>query len=66
MVNEKDVTVYFCPKCKSVDVRYVFGFGNLFGIVPQMKCSKCGFTSISFPIIVLDKKKLAKKRRTNK
>ncbi|MCK5449296.1 hypothetical protein KAI32_00350 [Candidatus Pacearchaeota archaeon] len=61
MVKKDEIKVMFCPKCKSVDVKYVFGLGNLFGIVPQMKCSKCGFTSIGFPIVVTNKINLAKK-----
>ena len=66
MANEKNVKVYFCPKCKSVDVRYVFGIGNLFGVIPQMKCLKCGFTAVGFPIVVTDKKQFTKKRITKK
>jgi hypothetical protein len=54
--EEKPVKVYFCPKCKSVDVKYVFGFGNLFGVVPRMKCSKCGFHAVVFPQLVKLKK----------
>ena len=64
MVKKDEIKVMFCPKCKSVDVKYVFGLGNLFGVVPRMKCGNCGFTSVGFPIVVMDKKKLAKKRRT--
>ncbi|MBC8495939.1 hypothetical protein H8D36_07320 [archaeon] len=52
---------YFCPKCKSANVKYVFGFGNLFGVVPKMKCSKCGFSAPVFPQLV----KLSKKQEKN-
>ena len=31
---EKMIKVYFCPKCQSKDVGYVFGFKNVFGISP--------------------------------
>lgn len=50
--TEKPVKVYFCPKCKSMNVKYTFGFGNLFGIVPRMQCSKCGFHAPVFPQLV--------------
>ena len=56
-----EVKVWFCPKCKSHDVKYVFGLGNLFGVIPKMKCGKCGLEMPSFPILVVDKKTLAKK-----
>jgi hypothetical protein len=48
----KDVRVSFCPMCKSRSVGYVFGFGNIFGIIPKMKCRDCGFESATFPILV--------------
>ena len=61
----KGVKAYFCPKCKSVEVRYVFGLGNLFGVVPRMKCSKCGFEAVGFPIVVTNKKALNKKMKVS-
>lgn len=61
MAKDKEIKAYFCPKCKSVDVRYVFELGNLMGIVPRMRCNSCGFTAVGFPIIVTNKKKLAEK-----
>ena len=54
------VRVYFCPRCKSVEVRYTFGLGNLFGVLPKMKCFKCGYTCSGFPILEVDKEKLKK------
>ena len=54
----KDVRVSFCPKCKSRDVGYVFGLGNLFGVIPKMKCGDCGFDAVSFPILSISKKDL--------
>ncbi|MEA3248366.1 MAG: hypothetical protein U9Q73_01545 [Nanoarchaeota archaeon] len=63
MVDKKIVKAYFCPKCKSVKVKYVFGLGNLFGVVPRMKCDKCGFGAVGFPMVVTSKKELAKKRK---
>jgi len=56
-----EIKVSFCPKCKSYDVRYTFGFGNLFGVLPKMKCFGCGYTNVSFPILVVDKSKLRRK-----
>jgi DNA-directed RNA polymerase subunit M/transcription elongation factor TFIIS len=53
------VKVYFCPKCKSYSVKYVFGLGNLFGMIPKMRCGKCGREG-TFPLLVVDEKKLVK------
>jgi len=66
MADDKKIQAYFCPKCKSVDVKYVFGLWNLFGVVPKMRCSKCEFESVGFPMIVTSKKKLAKKWRRHR
>lgn len=54
----KRISVSFCPKCKSRDVKYVFGFGNLFGVIPKMRCGDCGFESASFPVLVTTDEKL--------
>ncbi len=59
--NEKPLKVYFCPKCKSFDVKYTFGFGNLFGVIPKMKCDKCGFSAPVFPQLVKLNKEQEKK-----
>jgi len=56
----EEIKVSFCPDCKSYDVKYVFGFGNLFGVVPKMRCGGCGRTGV-FPILVVDKSKLNNK-----
>ena len=56
----KDIRVYFCPECQSTEVRYSFGLGNLFGVIPKMKCLKCGYSATTFPILVTNKKNLAK------
>jgi ArsR family metal-binding transcriptional regulator len=56
--SQKQIRVYFCPKCESKEVGYVFGFGNAFGIIPKMECKKCGFSSMTFPILVLNAEKL--------
>jgi Na+-translocating ferredoxin:NAD+ oxidoreductase RNF subunit RnfB len=50
-----EVKAYFCPKCESVNVGFVFRFGNLFGLMPRMQCRDCGFVAVSFPILVARK-----------
>jgi len=55
---EKEIRVSFCPKCKSTDVKYIFGFGNIFGVIPRQRCSKCGLEAYAFPILVTNKKLL--------
>lgn len=59
-MGDEDIKVRFCPKCKSTNVKYVFGVWNLFGAIPKMKCGKCGMEMPSFPMIVTSKKLLAK------
>jgi len=54
----RELRVYFCPKCESSNVRYIFSLGNLFGIVPRQRCLSCGFESTTFPILVVDSKEL--------
>jgi hypothetical protein len=56
----KDVRVSFCPGCKSRSVKYVFGLGNLFGVIPKMRCGDCGLELASFPVLVTTDKKLRK------
>ena len=66
--KQKDVKVYFCPKCRSNDVRYIFELRNIFGIIPKMRCKKCGYEGL-FPQLVIPKKdleKLNKKARKKK
>lgn len=55
--------VYFCPKCRSKDVGYIFTLRNVFGIIPKMRCRKCGFEAVAFPILVVDKNKLNKRKK---
>jgi len=64
--KDKKIKVSFCPKCKSYEVKYVFGLGNLFGVIPRMKCGKCGLEALSFPILVIDKKDLTKPKNSRK
>jgi len=59
--DSKNIKVYFCPKCKSKDVGFMFRFKNIFGVIPRMRCRKCGFESMTFPLLVISKDKLNKK-----
>ena len=54
----KQVKIYFCPKCRSKDVRFIFSWKNLVGILPRMKCFGCGFEAGGFRLLVFDKIKL--------
>ena len=61
--HEKPLEVFICPSCKSHEVGYVFELGNLFGVIPKMKCRKCGYSAPIFPRLVVDKRKLVKKKK---
>ena len=61
--NEKPLKVYFCPKCKSTNVRFVFRLQNIFGLLPRIECRKCNYHSGMFPILVIPKSKLKKKKK---
>jgi hypothetical protein len=61
-----EVEVYFCPKCKSTDVKYVFELMNLFGVIPTQECGKCHLRSNVFPILVANKDSLKKKKGKSK
>jgi hypothetical protein len=56
----EEIRVYFCPKCKSTDVRYVFGLMNLFGTIPMKECGSCGLSAPTFPILIAKKSSLEK------
>ncbi|MFA4960359.1 MAG: hypothetical protein WC548_01725 [Candidatus Pacearchaeota archaeon] len=60
---DKDIRIYFCPKCKSYNVRYVFGLKNIFGIIPKMKCFDCGFENMGFPMLVTNKRKIEEAKK---
>ena len=59
----KTIKVFFCPKCNSKDVKFIFGLRNIFGLIPTMQCSKCKFKAMSFPILEVDKSKLNKVKK---
>jgi hypothetical protein len=61
---DKQIKVSFCPKCKSRDIKYVFGVWNLFGAIPKMKCGKCGLEAPTFPLLVTSKRLLANGKKT--
>ncbi len=65
MANKNEIKFYICPKCKSTNVRYIFGFGNIFGLLPKMRCGHCKNEGM-FPLIVMDKKKLNKESKRSK
>jgi hypothetical protein len=63
----KKLRIYFCPQCKSHEVAYTFGLRNIFGIIPKMKCRKCGYAIVgNFPILEIDEDKLKKRMNKNK
>ena len=49
--KDKRVKVYFCPDCKSTNVRYFFEIKNLFGILPKMRCLDCKKDMPCFPMV---------------
>jgi hypothetical protein len=59
----KTVKVYFCPKCESKEVGFVFRLGNAFGVIPKMECKKCKFSGGIFPLLVVYKESLNKANR---
>ncbi|MCH7850728.1 MAG: hypothetical protein IH845_03750 [Nanoarchaeota archaeon] len=66
-----EVKVYFCPECESTDVKYVFGFMNLFGTIPMKECGDCNLRAPTFPMLIAKKSILEemenrKKARTKK
>jgi hypothetical protein len=64
--KEKPLKVYFCPKCKSTDVGFVFRFQNIFGLLPKIECKKCNYKSGMFPLLVIPKSKLDKMNKKGK
>jgi hypothetical protein len=60
------VKVYFCPKCKSEKVGYVFGLKNIFGVIPKMECKICYFHAPVFPQWVIEQEELTKLNKKTK
>lgn len=59
----KNIKLYFCPRCKSKDVGFIFKLGNVFGLLPKMRCNKCGFEAVGgFPILIVSESKLNKSK----
>ncbi len=58
--KSKEIKVFFCPRCKSTNVGFILGWKNIFGVLPRMKCKKCGLEERAFPIMVVDVDKLDK------
>ncbi|MCK4996665.1 hypothetical protein KAS08_00025 [Candidatus Pacearchaeota archaeon] len=50
-IKESKIKAYFCPNCKSVNVKYVFELKNAFGVIPKMRCLDCKTEMASFPIV---------------
>ncbi len=65
-MSKDRVKVSVCPVCRSTDVGYIFTLGNLFGVIPRMKCKKCDHTASIFPLYVLNKKQLKKSKKKSK
>jgi hypothetical protein len=62
----KIVKVYFCPKCRSKDVGFIFQWRNIFGLLPKMRCKKCKYEASVFPILVIPENKLKQHARKRK
>jgi len=63
----KEIKLYFCPKCRSKNVAGVFSLRNAFGMFPRWKCKSCGFEAMTFPIMVFDPGKFKEnKNKLNK
>lgn len=72
--SEKEIKVYICPSCKSLEVGYIFRLRNVWGIIPKMQCKACSYEAMIFPMLVTDEKglnklkakKMKKKNKTEK
>jgi hypothetical protein len=67
-MNKKPLKVMFCPKCESTKVKFIFKLKNLFGVLPRVRCEKCGFSAPQFPLLIVQPHKLSKSltKSTNK
>jgi len=64
--KQDQIKVYICPNCKSLKVGYEFRLKNLFGLMPRMRCKKCGYEAPIFPLLYIDKSKINKKEKRGK
>ena len=64
--KEENIKIFFCPSCKSMNVKFVFGFANAFGIIPKQKCFDCELEMHGFPILQVSRKDLEKKPKSSK
>lgn len=65
--REKEIKVYICPSCKSLEVGYIFKLRNVWGIIPKMQCKVCSYEAMIFPMLVTNEKGLRKiKAKKNK
>ena len=59
--NVEPLKVYFCPNCKSKEVKSIYKLKNLFGLLPRIECERCGHKGENFPIIISNKSKTKKR-----
>ena len=59
--KEEKIKLYFCPKCESFNVKYVFGITNVLGMIPMQKCHDCGLKAYGFPILETTKEEILKR-----
>src|SRR3989338_5514697 len=60
----KTIKIYFCPKCKSKNIKYIFTLATLFGLLPKQRCMSCGYEAAIFPIIEEDKEEIIEEEET--
>lgn len=58
--KQKEIKVYICPSCKSLEVGYIFKLRNVWGIIPKMQCKVCSYEAMIFPMLVTNEKGLSK------
>jgi hypothetical protein len=56
----KKIKAYFCPNCKSINVKYIFELKNAFGVIPKMRCLDCKTEMPSFPIVTTNEGEMKK------
>ncbi len=61
-MEKNEVKAYFCPRCKSTKVKPIQGWRNAFGIIQRWHCDNCSFENMTFPIMVMHKSKVKRKK----